>query len=274
MWAPWIAATVIGGAAIVVGARLRGHRRRRDRMYAELAAARPEIVADHPVAIQSDVEPASLLSAFHCDRFARVAGFLTDDCLQALRDEAEANLAQVERSYIPTHKQGGTISYEAIHHLAPRCLSFYHSPAVQAWVSAVVGHAVVPTPDQDQSSLSLLCYTEPGDHINWHYDHNFYRGRHFTVLLSLVNQGPGGLSQSTYQRRPVRGEVLSADTSPNTLIVFEGAKVLHRATPTAVGDRRIMLSMTYCTDPRNSRVKDGLRRLKDTAFFGLRALWD
>jgi hypothetical protein len=145
---------------------------------------------------------------------------------------------------------------------------------VQAWVSAVVGEAVVPTPDQDQSSLSLLCYTEPGDHIQWHYDHNFYRGRHFTVLLSLVNQGIEGSSQSTYERRLAGGEIVSTPSPPNTLIVFEGARVLHRATPTMAGDRRIMLSMTYCTDPRNSPVKEGLRRIKDMAFFGWRALWD
>src|SRR6187399_2834889 len=107
MLAPWIAAAVIGGAAVVVGAQLRRHRRRRDRIYAELAAVRPEIVAEYPVAIRCDVEPATLGPQFHRDRFARVDGFLTDDCLQCLRDEAEANLAHVERSYIPTHKQGG-----------------------------------------------------------------------------------------------------------------------------------------------------------------------
>jgi hypothetical protein len=34
-----------------------------------------------------------------------------------------------------------------------------------------------------------------------------------------------------------------------------------------------MLSMTYCTDPRAHWWQAWSRRLKDTAFFGLRALW-
>ena len=60
------------------------------------------------------------------------------------------------------------------------CLGLYHSPDLIEWVSAIVGFKVQPTPDRDQSSLSVLCYKDAGDHINWHYDHNFYRGRHFT----------------------------------------------------------------------------------------------
>ena len=55
---------------------------------------------------------------------------------------------------------------------------------------------------------------------------------------------------------------------------FEGARVRHRATPIAVGDLRVILSMTYCDDPRISRTKEVARRVKDTAYYGIRALWD
>uniref|UniRef100_A0A7C2PH32 Fe2OG dioxygenase domain-containing protein n=1 Tax=Schlesneria paludicola TaxID=360056 RepID=A0A7C2PH32_9PLAN len=271
---PWIAAAVAGGAASTLLTAWLRHRRRRDRMYASLAAARPAVVVAHPVTIGTTACPETLSATFARDRYLAVPDFVTADCLAALREEALANLERAERSYIPTHKKGGTIAYETIHRVAPRCLSFYHSPTVQAWVSAVVGQRVFPTPDQDQSSLSLLCYTEAGDHINWHYDHNFYCGRHFTVLLPLVNDGPAGPSQSRYQRRTPRGEILTTETDPNLLVMFEGARVLHRATPAGPGDLRIVLSMTYCTDPRNSRLKEAVRRVKDTAFFGLRALWD
>lgn len=59
---------------------------------------------------------------------------------------------------------------------------------------------------------------------------------------------------------------------PNTLVVFEEVKVLHKATPTAAWDRRILLSMTYCADPRP--LHDTARRVKETAFHELQALWD
>jgi hypothetical protein len=142
------------------------------------------------------------------------------------------------------------------------------------WVSDIVGMKVEPTPDCDQSSLSLLCYREAGDHINWHYDHNFYRGRHFTVLLSLANESAtGGLSQSSLMRRLSSGDE-TVNTASNSLVIFEGSQVLHRASPTAEGDVRIMLSMTYCSDPRTGWLREFARRVKDTAFFGVRALWD
>jgi hypothetical protein len=120
----------------------------------------------------------------------------------------------------------------------------------------------------------VLFYEKPGDHIGWHYDHNFYRGRHFTVLVPIVNRSAdgGGLSAARLKVRVGEGE-REISTPPNRLIVFEGAKVLHKVTPIAGGERRIVWSMTYCTDPRNSALQGIARRVKDTAFFGLRALW-
>jgi hypothetical protein len=56
--------------------------------------------------------------------------------------------------------------------------------------------------------------------------------------------------------------------------MFEGARVLHRATGVAPGDERIMLSMTLCTDPRLGLFKELARRVKDTAYYGPRVLID
>ena len=35
----------------------------------------------------------------------------------------------------------------------------------------------------------------------------------------------------------------------------------------------VILSMTFCTDPRTSPLKGTPRRVKDTAYYGVRALW-
>ena len=175
----------------------------------------------------------------------------------------------------PASAEWGPIIWNILHGLAEKAQrAALPADELREWVSAVTGTRVQPTPDQDQSSLSLLCYREAGDHINWHYDHNFYRGRHFTVLLSLANESlTGGISQSQLMRKTAGNEE-KVDTSANVLVLFEGAKVLHRASPTAKGDLRIMLSMTFCTDPRISPFKEVARRFKDTAFYGIRALWD
>lgn len=207
------------------------------------------------------------------NRLAVLPAFLPAEVFEALRNEAE-NLIAPERSYIPTHKKGGTIAYETLITAAPQIVSFYHSPQLMKFVSRVVGVPLVPTPIYDQSSLSVLIYERPGDHIGWHFDHNFYRGRHFTVLLALDNRGraEGGLSHAALKAR-TQGEELSVSSSPNTMVVFEGAAVRHKVTPILEGERRLMLSMTYCTDPGASVVQGASRRIKDMAFFGPRALW-
>ncbi len=262
-------------AAFGLAALWRRHRNHRNRVYAELARGRDDIVRAHSLRVQHPELAAGLATVFAQSRLVTVPNFIDPEDLSRLGSEARANLCRVERSFIPRHKQGGTVAYERLHRHAPACVAFYHSPEVQQFVSRVIGVPVFPTPDQDQSSLSLLCYTEAGDHIQWHYDHNFYRGRHFTVLLPLINTGPdGGLSQSQFQEQRSRNEVCSHDTSPNTLVIFEGARIRHRATPIGPGDERLMLSMTYSADPRNNRLKELIRRVKDTAFYGLRALWD
>lgn len=135
--------------------------------------------------------------------------------------------------------------------------------------------SLAPTADHDQSSCSILYYDQAGDHINWHYDHNFYRGRHFTVLLSLVNRSAaGGVSAGRPTQRLPNGAALDWDTSENVLVMFEGAVILHRATPIAESDQHVMLSMTLCTNPGIGLFKELLRRVKDTAYFGPRVLID
>ncbi|WP_397571096.1 2OG-Fe(II) oxygenase [Schlesneria sp. T3-172] len=243
-------------------------------MLGQLAEQRANWVKEHHFTIQGPVNIQELCRAFARERLVRVENFLSFSDLELLQSEAMSNLPRMVFSYIPTHKKGHTLSYENIQRHARNCVGLYHSDELREWVSSIAGIPVFPTPDGDQSSLSLLCYREAGDHINWHYDHNFYRGRHFTVLLSLANESPhGGVSKSKLMRKTSKGEE-SIDTSANVLVLFEGAKVLHRASPTDEGDLRIMLSMTFCTDSRISPLKEIARRVKDTAFFGLRALWD
>jgi len=272
MW-QWIVGTASVIASVMLIILIR-HRLHRSRTLSGLAQQRAEWVSKHTVTINSTADTSQLSTAFARERLVRIPDFLSPDCLRVLRAEAEENIPRMVPSYIPTHKKGRTLSYENIHRHARSCLGIYHSPAMTDWVSSITGMKVYPTPDHDQSSLSVLCYKEAGDHINWHFDHNFYKGRHFTVLLSLANEATeGGVSQSRLMRRTSTGDEF-VDTSPNVLVVFEGAKVLHRASPTAEGDLRIMLSMTYCADPRTSKVKEFARRVKDTAFYGLRALWD
>ena len=91
-------------------------------------------------------------------------------------------------------------------------------------------------------------------------------------LLGLADLGmPEAMLEHFAQYEPQ--VIRETPLGPNTLVVFEGALVHHQVTPILEGERRIILSMTYCTDPRAHWWQAASRRIKDTAFFGIRALW-
>lgn len=69
-------------------------------------------------------------------------------------------------------------------------------------------------------------------------------------------------------------QIRSLHTPPNMLVLFEGAYIRHCTTAVGQDDLRVILSMTYSTDPRIEHVQEIGRRLKDVAYYGPRALWD
>jgi len=216
--------------------------------------------------------PDSSLPSF-AEHLAMLDNVLPPDDFARMIGETE-ELVETERSYLPAHKKGGTVAYETLERKAPSLVALYRSSSLRRLISDIVRLEVAPTPLHDQSSCSVLFYEKPGDHIGWHYDHNFYRGRHFTVLVPIINRGrePNGLSQARLMVQQNKRERVIA-TPPNAMIIFEGSQVRHKVTPIGEGEKRVIWSMTYCTDPRNSTFQGVACRVKDTAFFGLRALW-
>jgi hypothetical protein len=250
------------------------YRSRRRSYYDSLAQQRRQLIAGKAPRLQLSEPESNLVDSFAAVKLVRVSDFLDPASLDALREEAKAIAGRKKRNYVPTHKKGGTVSYEQIHQSCPACLAFYHCEPVVRFVSQLVGEKIGPAGDHDQSAESILYYDEAGDHIQWHFDHNFYEGRQFTALINLVNRSAdGGLSASKLEYRDAHGNEVEVDTSENSFVVFEGQKVLHRATPTVAGDLRIMLSMTFNTVPKISMFRELKRRIKDTAFFGLKVLW-
>jgi len=240
--------------------------------YRRLLQKQSGIIATHePALLFRSYRPVDLPS--FDERIVTIADLLPTQTLQMLRNEALAH-AKTERSYFPGHKKGGTISYEELHINAPRIVAFYHSRYLRNLCSAIVGERLMPTPIYDQSSCSLLFYDKPRDHIGWHYDYNFYKGRHFTALLPLINSHDTEERLSSAQLVVKKdGAEITVPTPPNTLVLFEGARVYHKVTRLEANETRVILSMTFCADPRASFIKGIIRRVKDTAYFGLRALW-
>lgn len=263
------------GAAVLTGVVWCARAAWRMRVPRAPVLQRGQVIQGHEPDLSPRDDAPVLAQRFRSDRLITATGFLDATEFDKLRQEALDNLPRLVRSYVPAHKQGGTVSYETIHTHAPHCLALYHSAALHRWIGEIVGEPVRCTADHDQSACSILYYTQAGDHINWHRDPNFYSGRQFTILLMLVNKAAdGGISASALMRKYPSGREDRIELDENDLVLFEGPRVMHKVSPTSAGDTRIALSMTFNTDPRIGLLSELARRVKDTAFFGVRALLD
>lgn len=193
----------------------------------------------------------------------------------ALLPEVERLRPYIHRNYIPKHKKGGSISYYALAEKAPIFVALYHSPAFIDFLTRLVNARVMPCPETDPHACALYFYTEPGDHIGFHYDTSYYRGARYTVLMGLVQRSEHcRLVCQLYRNDPEREpQDLSLATAPGSLMIFNGDKLWHAVTPLARGEERIMLTMEYVTNPEMGRCKRFLSTCKDAiAYFGFSAV--
>jgi hypothetical protein len=122
----------------------------------------------------------------------------------------------------------------------------------------------------------LYYYTEPGDHIGYHYDTSYYKGARYTILLGLLDQSRQcRLVCDLYKDVPGKQPVhLELGTAPGDMVIFNGDKLWHAVTPLGEKEERIVLTMEYVTNPEMGSFKRLYSNLKDSfAYFGLRAVF-
>jgi hypothetical protein len=209
------------------------------------------------------------------DEFIVLERFLPPDLVARLLAEVERVRPAVHRNYIPRHKQGGSVSFHTLVAEAPAIVSLYRAPAFIDFVRAVTGRAVIPCPERDPHAAALYFYTEPGDHIGFHYDTSYYKGERFTILVGLIERSSSRLVCHLYRKHPTRPVVeLALATHPGTLVLFNGDKLWHAITPLGEGEERVSLTLEYVTDARMGAVGRLFSDLKDAvAYFGFRTVF-
>jgi len=190
-------------------------------------------------------------------------------------DEVERVRTSINRNYIPRHKKGGSVGYYTLREQAPAVLTLYRSPAFLDFVRRVTGAPVQLCPESDPHACALYYYTEPGDHIGFHYDTSYYKGTRYTVLLGLVERSSSRLVCQLYKDDPAReARELTLATEPGTLVLFHGDKLWHKITPLGANEERVSLTLEYVTDPGMTPVKRFVSNMKDAvAYFGFRSVF-
>ena len=208
------------------------------------------------------------------DEFLFIPRFLPPVAVGALLDDVRRLEPGLNRNYVPRHKKGGSVSHYSIADEGPALLACYRSDRFRRFLSGLVRADLKLCPEEDPHACALYFYTEPGDHMGYHYDTSYYRGARYTVLLGLVQDSSSRLQCRLHTRQPGRAPVdLAIAIEPGALVVFNGDKVYHGVSPAQEGERRVVYTMEYVTSQEMGRVQRLYSNLKGAvAYFGIRAL--
>ncbi len=221
-------------------------------------------------------DDAALAAEFNANgEFIALTEFLPPALLATLTMSLPALESHVHRNFIPGHKKGGSISRYALDAHAPAFTALYREPALRTFLERLCGKPLLYCPADDAHAYALYYYTEPGDHIGYHYDTSYYKGARYTVLLGLIDESSCKLEYELFHDQPTRTPVPGAmSLAPGTLVVFNGDKLWHRITPAAAGDRRIALTLEYVTSHAMHPVRRFVSNMKDAiAYFGFRQVF-
>ncbi|AOJ65632.1 2OG-Fe(II) oxygenase [Burkholderia ubonensis] len=201
--------------------------------------------------------------------------FLPPDAHAKLADAARALMADINRNYLPGHKQGGSVSRHTIDAKAPYIAELYRSKALIGLLEKLTGDTLLLSPDDDPHAYALYYYTKPGDHIGWHYDTSYYDGRRYTLLIGVIDDSSCQLDYELHTRNPaVPDEPGTVQIADGGIVLFDGDKLRHRVTPLGQNEMRVSLTFEYVTDPGMRPWKRFISNMKDAiAYFGFRQVF-
>ncbi len=181
----------------------------------------------------------------------------------------------VSCAYVALLVREGSVSFYALLSQAPAILSLYRSPALLMFRSRLVEAPLMLCPEDDPHSCVLYYYTQPGDHIGFHYDASYYKGKRYTVLISLVERSEHCRLVARVRKHGEAEEIRETriPMDPGTVVLFNGDKLWHAVTSLGKGEERIILTLQYVTNQEMGPFKKMFPNLKDAfAYFGPVAL--
>ena len=107
-------------------------------------------------------------------------------------------------------------------------------------------------PEVDTNRLSLLYYKDEGDGIDWHVDGTIYLGDRWAGILTIVEDIKE--SEAKLELKPNgKPATFPVDKMENSLVLFQGDQVQHRARPMLMDEERIVMSLLFSTNPTRTR---------------------
>ena len=209
------------------------------------------------------------------DEFILIPDFISKGILTRMQLDSEKAKEDAHRSFIPKHKKGGSVPRPILKKKSFVLSSLYESIEILDFFNQLTGQDLNLCPDHDLHACALYLYTEEGDHIDYHFDTSYYNGDRYTALLGIINRSRSLLEYELFHRR--KGQRIIKDATliePGTLVFFNGDKLRHRVTPAAAGDKGIVLTLEFVTDPEMALTKRFVSNMKDAiAYFGFKKVF-
>lgn len=138
--------------------------------------------------------------------------------------------------------------------------------SLESKISDIIGERVYVTSKELPTTCAVLVYEDDGDFINWHYDVNYFNGKFFTLLIPCTITNT--CTEYTYYDKDNIKRGIKEQKGKS--ILFEGDKVFHMATKFCnKGEKRVMISVQFSTDPQIAWYNKILMRIKDSAYIGV-----
>lgn len=212
---------------------------------------------------------------FNQDELLYLHDFAPPSLMEALVQEMKQLEPLVNRNYVPGFKKGGSVDYYKVQEHAPTLSALYHHPMMCEFVEKITGEKVSICPQDDPHSCALYYYSEAGDRIGYHYDTSHYKGKRYTLLLSLYDDSTARLKCEMFRKNKTRPvQKLDLQTHPGTLVLFNGDNIYHAVSEISEGQKRVMVTMEFVTSTEMGWVGRMISNVKDAyAYFGFRSLF-
>ncbi len=202
------------------------------------------------------------------NEFIHAEGVFPEELISRILTEVGDLETKQHRSLVPWFRAAGNIGYRALQRCGPSAVELYRSPAMIDFCSRLAGKPLHLKSRQDDHACSFYIYTRPGDKMRYHYDGcGCEADASYTVLITLENKSSQLLLCDLHRKDPVRAKHLRLSTKPGSMIFFCGSKVWHGLSPLGGNERRIVLSLSYATNPVMPRITRFAENVKDAILY-------
>jgi hypothetical protein len=184
---------------------------------------------------------------------------------ESVNSEISYNKSKRTGEMLQNFRQAGSLNSNVIQN--SNIINLYYSKELINIIQQITNNYNIQNVTcNDKSSYNILIYDKPNDYINWHLDPNQYTGNRLTILISIYNENDSknNLSSSELQYK-LRNldKIQTLKMKPNSILIFNGSKILHKATSIKENEKRILISNTYCDICQENLLGFVFRNIKE-----------